>query len=215
MSDLDKWVPQVGRIYVETKEAVERADDPHDKIPGAFQYASQFNEVLEKIRDTESSDAVIDSIGLIKEGMKNPVHKFSREHIDRDEGEMANEVVLKSGRLIDYLGYTIPENQRISGNTDSTIIRMEQANQQTATQSTAVTIESTLEQITNSRNTPAEKNQLEEIVHEFENEIAKDDTDQSRIQELIQKADEKSTDVAANLMMLALQYGVIQAAQLL
>ncbi|MGN8217049.1 hypothetical protein ACTG0T_01685 [Halococcus morrhuae DSM 1307] len=215
MSDIDKWVPQVGRIYVETKEALERADDPQNRVPGAFQYASQFNEILEKIRDTESSDAVIESIGLIKEEINNPVHKFDKDFVDQNEGDMANEVVLKSGRLIDYLGYTIPDNHRIRANTDSTIIRMEQTNQQEQRQSTEITIKSTIRQIRKSRNTPSDKDELEELVREFEDEISKEDADQSRIQEIIQKADKKSTDVAANLLMLALQYGIIQAAELL
>lgn len=214
MSELDKWVPQVGRIYVETKEALERADNPQDRVPGAFQYASQFNEVLEKIRDSESSDTVIESIGLIKEGM-NSVHKFDREYINKNDGEMANEVVLKSGRLIDYLGYTIPNDHRISANTDSTIIRMEQTTQQEQQQSTEITIDSTIRQIRESRNTPSDKDELEKLVREFEDEISKEDTDQSRVQQLIQKADEKSTDVAANLLMLALQYGILQASKLL
>ncbi|EMA45704.1 hypothetical protein C448_06905 [Halococcus morrhuae DSM 1307] len=92
---------------------------------------------------------------------------------------------------------------------------MEQTNQQEQRQSTEITIKSTIRQIRKSRNTPSDKDELEELVREFEDEISKEDADQSRIQEIIQKADKKSTDVAANLLMLALQYGIIQAAELL
>jgi predicted lipid-binding transport protein (Tim44 family) len=84
-----------------------------------------------------------------------------------------------------------------------------------AQHSVQVSVDSTMEQISHLRTPQATREELEDIVQEFENEISDVDPDQSRVQELINKADEKSTDVAANLLMIAIQSGILKAAQLL
>lgn len=210
MSDQDQWIPQAGRIYVEAKGSIERATAQGQTtfVPGAYEYARQFNTVLGVMKNIHS-DFVIDSMSMITFETSSGG--------TRHRTTVMSEVVLKSGRLIDHLGYTIPEDQLSNSNSDAPIIQMEQTNQQeqTANQSTTITVESTIEQISHLRKTPAEKEDLEKIVSEFEDEISKDDTDQSRIKQLIQTANEKSPDVAANLLMLALQHGIIQASQFL
>ena len=57
---------------------------------------------------------------------------------------------------------------------------------------------------------PDDKEELKEIVQEFHNEI-EDGRDESKIKELLSRAQEYSVDVAAKMGILALQYGLVGA----
>lgn len=126
---------------------------------------------------------------------------------------MMSEVMLKSGMLMDALGYSIPDDQLTSVNSGAPVVRMEQVNrqEQSASLSADASIESTIQSVEQEKVGPTTKEELREIIRDFEEEIGKSEPDDDRVKQLISTIREKSTDVAANLLMLALQYGVLRA----
>ena len=62
--ELDQWIPQVGRIYIESKQALDRTDNP-SLVAGAFEYARQFNTVYQQILETGDVPEPVLYIGQI------------------------------------------------------------------------------------------------------------------------------------------------------
>lgn len=84
-------------------------------------------------------------------------------------------------------------------------------NTQNAQQSISneVTVESTLELVEHLSRRSEIKEELRNLIQQYQEEITQDEPDKSLLRRLIGNAKEKSPELAANLGMLALQQGLI------
>lgn len=221
MSDFDKWIPQVGRIHVEAKEALELTIKHHDgdNVPGTVHFAAQFNQILDNIKERHPSDNVIESIHPITGEYSQSISSQLDDLGEKSEFATMRDIKLKSGRLIDRLGYSIPDDQLLDSDSGRTVIQMvEQSGElnQTTRQSAEIGIETTIEQINHLPDkTVEEKKKLRGITRDFKDELDSEDPDNSRLDELIQSARQITPQVAVNLISLGVSQGVIEAGQYL
>jgi hypothetical protein len=183
--DKQEWISQLGRIYTEV-ESVEGGT-------GAQEHVDQFNRVLSKLKSEFPDNEFVQGTESIT------VSKWGQSSANQ-------EVKMKCGQLADALGHDVPE-KRLESEGDITVISMatEQSNEQSMSQE--VSIDQVIEMVNYTALGEAEKKELQDVVHQFEDEL-EGDRDPNTLRKLISKAEKYSTDTAAKLAMLALQKGV-------
>ena len=119
---------------------------------------------------------------------------------------------MKCGQLADALGYDLPES-KLESQGDVTVISMaaQQSNQQSVSQE--VSIDQVIEMVNYTTLGQTQQEELKDVVREFKEELD-GDQDSGTLRQLLNKAEEYSTDVAAKLAMLALQNGIVDVLNL-
>lgn len=187
----ERWIAQLGRLYKEV---------PSDEGQGAEEYTKQFNRVLSKLQDEFPKDEFVQNTESVEvEGVWNA-----------DKMRANRKISLKCGQLADALGYDLPEAE-LEQSGDLTVISLQSEQRQTAEQEVnqEVSVENVMRMVNYTTLGEAKKEELRDIVQDFEDELEKDDPDPSTLREFIKKAKGYSMDVSAKLSMLALQHGLV------
>jgi flagellar motility protein MotE (MotC chaperone) len=87
-------------------------------------------------------------------------------------------------------------------------VQQGQSQEQAQTQTQRVTVENIFEDIDGMMTSPEEKDELRDLVQDFEKELESDDADPSRLRKIIAKARDYSDDIARKLIMMATERGV-------
>lgn len=190
--DKEAWIAQLGRLYKETESAP-------DSGQGANQYAEQFNRVLFQLQDKFPDNDFIQN-----------TEEVEKQHDMFEKADALKEVKMKCGQLADVLGYDIPESE-LERSGDITVVSLQSEQQQSAEQSVSqeVSIENVLEMVNYTALNQTKQEQLKDIVREFDDELAKNDPDPSKLRNFIESAKGYSVDVSAKLAMLALGEGIV------
>lgn len=183
--DKDGWIAQLGRLYAEIPQ-------PDDNV-GATPYVEQFNRILLQLQEEFPENEFVQETEKVTRGQWG-------------DTEANQEIKLKCGQLADSLGHDISDNE-LDSLEDITLISLnsEQTSEQTVSQD--VSIDQVIEMVNYTTLGQAQKNELKEVVHRFEDELD-GDKDSGTLRELLNNAEEYSTDVAAKLAMLCLKKGV-------
>jgi hypothetical protein len=164
---------------------------------GAGAHSEQFNRALEQLKGEYPDNEFVQGMDKARTpSRRNPV---------ADKG-INQSVKSKCGQLADALGYDLPTTELESVD-ELTVISManEQVSEQTANQQLSFEQVNQMVQLTPLGSNESEE--LKDIVQEFEDELD-GDKDPGTLRELLKKAEEYSTDVAAKLAMLCLKKGV-------
>lgn len=169
--------------------------------------ADRFNELLEDFQTEYSNNEHIQDIeeceGVNVSG-RNAVTNQSRAL------DLIQDVKLKTLKIADLLDLDTADFEELSSSGEFAVINVQQnqAQEQAQTQVQRVTVENILEDVEGMMTSPEEKEELRDLVQEFEEELENDDTDPSRLRKIIAKAREYSDDIARKLIMMATERGV-------
>jgi hypothetical protein len=167
----------------------------------------RFNEVLGDLKEKYPDNKRIQSIEE-GEGV-NVSGKFAATH-QSIAFDRIQETKLKTLKIADLLDLDTEDFEQLSSSGEFAVINVQQdqAQEQTQTQVQRVTIESVLEDIDGMMTSSEEKDELRDLVQNFEEELERDDTDPSRLRKIIAKAWDYSDDIARKLIMMATERGV-------
>lgn len=207
MADKEFIFKQAKRIHDDCIESQENETIQHD----ADGLAEAYNDLLLKAQNEFSENGVISSL--------DEVHPEGKHGMDMGKGKYVQKVKSRTSRLADALEIDLAdlddadsrgELQPITVTVDQAIDQdMDQSQQQDQQQAQEqyVDVDTIIEDIDRVPMPPDEKEELKEIVREFEQEL-EDDRNPSNLRRLLDRAEEYSVDVVAKLGILGLQYGV-------
>jgi len=167
--------------------------------------AERFNEVLEEVKEEYPDNQRIQDISEA-EGVSvgTNLHRGSEAALNTIQ-----EIKLETLKIADTLDLDTDDFEDISSSGEFAVINVQQgqSQEQTQTQIQRVTIENILDDIDGMMTSPEEKDELRDLVQEFEEELESDDTDPSRLRKIIAKARDYSDDIARKLIMMATERG--------
>lgn len=169
--------------------------------------AERFNEVLEKF---QSEYEYTDRIQEISQASGVGVSGLEQEM--RNKSTAINEiqdVKLKTLKIADALDLDTNDFEQLSDDSDFAVINInqEQNQDQAQTQVQRVTVEQVIEDVNRMMIGPDEKEELKDLIQEYEAELEDNDTDPSRLRQIAAKAGDYSDDAARKLVMLATEKG--------
>lgn len=194
---------QAKRIYDDCTTSQKDGNPPQD----ADGIADAYNSLLGKAQDEFSENVVIQSL--------EEVHPKSTQTLNIGKGKSVQKVKSRVSQLADALNIdledledssTRSELRPIKVSVGQTVDQAQQQNQQQA-QTQYVDIDTILDDVERQTMPPDEKEELKQIIQEFEDELD-GDRDDSKLRQLLTRAEEYSVDVVAKLGILGLQYGV-------
>jgi len=191
----------IKRVHDECERALQ---EDNFKVNNSL--VDRFNEVLEDLKEEYPDHERIQSIEQ-GEGV-NVTGKYAATH----QGEALDriqETKLKTLKIADLLDLNTNDFEELSSSGEFAVINVQQdqTQEQAQTQVQRVTIENILEDIDRMMTSPEEKDELRDLVIEFEEELESDDTDPSRLRKIIANARDYSDDIARKLIMMATERG--------
>lgn len=190
------------RVHDEGERALK---DENYKVNNSL--ADRFNELLEDFQsEYPNNDRIQDIEGCTGVNVtgKNAVMNQSTA-IDRIQ-----DIKLKTLKIADLLDLDTDDFEELSSSGEFAVINVhqDQVQHQAQSQVQRVTVENIVEDIDGLMTSPEEKEELRDLVQEFEGEIESEETDVSRLRQIIAKAREYSNDIAKKLIMMATERGV-------
>lgn len=191
----------IKRVHDECERALR---EDNSKVNNSL--VDRFNEILDDFKD-EYPDERIQSIEE-GEGV-NVTGKYAATH-HGEALDQIQDIKLKTLKIADILDLDTGDFEELSSSDEFAVINVQQnqAQEQAQTQVQRITVENILEDVDGLMTSAEEKEELRELVGEFEEELENDDTDVSRLRQIIAKAQEYSDDIARKLIMMATERGV-------
>ena len=203
MPDQEFIFKQAKRIYDHCIESQENDNARAD----ANGIAEGYNDLLDRAQDEFTENEVIQSL--------DEVHPRGRGRLQAGKREGVQKVKSRVSQLADALDIDLEdledsstrgELRPINVSVGQTVDQSQQQNQQQA-QTQYVDIDTIVEDVERQTMPPDEKEELKQIIREFEDEL-NGERDESKLRQLLTRAEEYSVDVVAKLGILGLQYGV-------
>jgi hypothetical protein len=202
MPDKEFIFRQAQRIYDDCVTSQRRETMPQD----AGGITESYNDLLEQAQEAFTDNDIIQSLEEVQTDSPAP-------RMNIGTGDSVQRVKSKITQIADALDIELSDVEdagdrdtlrpiEVSVNQD-----VDQSQQQEQSQQQYVDIDEVRDGVDRAAMPPDEKQQLQEIIDEFEAEL-EGDRDSSRLQQLLGRAEEYSVDVVAKLGMLGLQYGV-------
>lgn len=178
------------RIYDECQ----RAQDDDDEQSVGKTLIKNFNELLEQFKSEYPQQDVIQSIDTVETS-----GAYGRAH-----HQDVQQVKLNALKIADSLGLDTEDFRQDSpsDNLATINIRQEQSVNQT------VDVDTLIKQVDNRMMSEPDKEELKKIIQDYEEELDSNSPDKSTLEELIDKAREKSPDIALKLGMAGLEKGI-------
>jgi hypothetical protein len=169
--------------------------------------ADRFNELLEDFQSEYPNNEQIQDIEECEGVNVTGRHAATNQSKALD---LIQDIKLKTLKIADLLDLDTADFEELSSSGEFAVINVQQnqAQEQAQTQVQRVTVENILEDVEGMMTSPEEKEELRDLVQEFEEELENDDTDPSRLRKIIAKAREYSDDIARKLIMMATERGV-------
>jgi flagellar motility protein MotE (MotC chaperone) len=169
--------------------------------------ADRFNELLDDFKHEYPDDERIQGIDECEGVNVTGRHAATNQSRALD---LIQDIKLKTLQIADLLDLDTGDFEELSSSGEFAVINVQQdqAQEQAQTQIQRVTVENILEDVDGLMTSPEEKEELRDLVEEYEEELEGDDTDVSRLRQIIAKAREYSDDIARKLVMMATERGV-------
>lgn len=204
--DADYWIGELGRLYERSSEAIRE-----EQGKAIEPLTEDFNEALEELKDAFPDNEIVSAIDPVNgrtEGVSESTRRTSTFAPSRRREEALYEVRSRCEKIANALNYELPERNSVSQQNDQMVmVSVDQTSKQEVNQE--VTVESIMELIDVDPTVRGDKNDLKDIVEEFEAELSNDDVDEGRLRQFVQKAKDYSTSVAAKMSIRALQTGAV------
>lgn len=169
--------------------------------------ADRFNELLDDFKREYPDDERIQSIDECEGVNVTGRHAATNQSRALD---LIQDIKLKTLQIADLLDMDTGDFEELSSGGEFAVINVQQdqAQQQSQTQAQRVTTENIIKDVDGLMTSIEEKEELRDLVEEYEDELESDDTDVSRLKQIIAKAREYSDDIARKLIMMATERGV-------
>lgn len=178
------------RIYDECQQAQDL--ETESNVGKAL--ISDFNDLLEKYQEEYPDNDIIQEIDPVTtSGAHGAAHP-----------QDVQKIKLNTLKIADILGLDTDDFQQPSSSDSLATINIQQ--QQSVSQS--VTVNNLLKQVDNRMMSEPDKEELKDVIREYEAEVESDEPDKSKLQELLNKAREQSPDIALKLGMIGLERGI-------
>lgn len=178
------------RIYDECQQA----QDSGNEHGVGKTLISVFNDLLEKYQNEYTDNDIIQEIDPVTtSGAHGSAH-----------AQDVQKIKLNTLKIADILGLDTDDFQQPTSSESFATINIQQ--QQDVSQS--VTVNNLLKQVDNRMMSESDKEELKDVIREYEAELESGVPDKSTLQELLDKARDYSTDIALKLGMRALERGV-------
>ncbi len=204
--DADYWVGELGRLYERSSEAI---DEGHSNAVKPL--TDEFNEALARLKEEFPDNSIVSGTNLVDaytEDQSGSSGSVATIAPPRRRDEALHEIRSRCEKIANALGYELPERESGSRRTDQMVmVSVEQESTQEVDQE--VTMELIMQLIDMDPTVQRSRDDLKELVEEFEKELDKDDSDEGRLRQFIGEAKEYSTSVAAKMAIRALQAGAI------
>lgn len=199
------WISELGRLFERSSEAI--SEDQSDAIEPL---SEEFNETLAKLQDEFPDNELVQSTEPVEgrtEGYYGSSGSTMVMNPSRRRNEALHEIRSRCEKMANAIGYDLPELET-GARSPNRMVMVSVETSQEATQQVRqnVTVESIQNMIQSLPRAPNEKEELQALLDEFEAEI-EGEQDQSRLRQLLSKADEISTDVATQMAVFALTHG--------
>lgn len=169
--------------------------------------AERFNDILADFKneypDEERIHNISEASGIVISGARGAI-KNKGKAIDEIQ-----DIKLKTLKIADALNLNTGDFQELSQSDEFAVINVnqEQAQEQEQTQVQRVTVEQIIEDVEGMMISPDEKEELKELVREYEEELESEDPDPSRLRAITTKVKDYSDDLTRKLIMLATEQG--------
>ena len=204
--DADYWIGELGRLYERSSEAI---DEGHSNAVEPL--TEEFNEALDRLKEEFPDNEIVsntDSVDAYTEGQSSGSGSTVVFAPSRRRDEALHEIRSRCEKIANALDYELPERESGSRRANQMVmVSVEQESTQEVDQE--VTVESIMQLIDVDPTVQGSRDELKELVEEFEEELDEDDSDEGRLRQFIEEAKEYSTSVAAKMAIRALQAGAI------
>lgn len=204
--DADYWIGELGRLYERSSEAI---DEGHSNAVEPL--TEEFNEALDRLREEFPDNEIVtstDHVDAYTEDQSGSSGSVVTIAPPTRRDEALHEIRSRCEKIANALDYELPERESGSMRADQMVmVSVEQESTQEVDQE--VTVESIMQLIDVDPTVQGSRDELKELVEEFEEELDKGDSDESRLRQFIGEAKEYSTSVAAKMAIQALQAGAI------
>ena len=200
------WIGELGRLYLRSDEAIR---EEHFKAVEPL--ANEFNETLGELQDAYPDNPIVQNTSEVRpytedqSGSSGTVVTISPP---RRRDQALYEVRSRSEKIANAIGYDLPETESNTTSTDRMVmVKVEQNQEATQEVHQEVTVDQIQQTIQSLPRPATQKEELEELLDEFESEL-NGDQDETRLRKLLSKASNISEDVAAQMATRALTYGI-------
>lgn len=195
------WIAELSRIFQRSSDAINS-----DRVDAAGDLEQDFNSMLDNIKRQYPDDELIQSTDSVdrSESEYRTIQRMSRD--------LLHNVRNRSERLALRLDVEVEEPQSNSDDQsieDTTVFNIENNQEVSQSTDTEVNVESTIRLIESGPWNQDITQELRDIFEEFQSEMDNEDPNQSRLRQLIQRAGEHSTDVAAKMGVMALKSALV------
>lgn len=195
--DRDFWISELGRLYERSTEAINE-----NQSAAVKPLSDEFNDILSKLKDKFPEDQIVSST--------DKVHPYTNSGFKPERARVGalHEIRSRCEKMAYAIGYELPElesgprspNRMVMVSVDSRQEAIQEVSQE-------VTIEQIQQMVQTLPRERQVKEELQELIEEFENEVHKGQN-RSKLRNILSKANEISTEVAAQMAVFALKRGL-------
>lgn len=207
--DANYWITELGRLYRRSTDAIQNEYDE-----AVEPLASEFNEALAELKDAFPDHEIISRIEPVEgrtEGTYGSRGKMSVTIPSRRRTEALHEIRSRCEKMANALGYELPDLASGSSSDQMVMVSVDSSQQNTQNVSQSVSVESIQQLVDLDPQVRGNREELKELVEQFDEELQAEDPDSSVLREFLTEAKQYSTSVAAKMAVRALQIGGLAA----
>jgi hypothetical protein len=201
------WIGELGRLYKRSTEAISQ-----EQWKAIEPLCEEFNEGLSKLKCHRPDIEIVAGT--------DPIDAYCNSSSGTDDfftgggsvrrKQALHEIRSRCEKMANAIGYELPESESDSQQPDRMVmisVDSRQENTQTVNQQVSVkSIQNTIQALPRAS---GEKEELQELLGEFESEVD-GGRDETKLRRILSKANDISTDVTAQMAALALKRGVTE-----
>lgn len=204
--DADYWIGELGRLYERSSEAI---DEGHSNAVEPL--TEEFNEALQQLKEEFSENKIVmstDSVDAYTEDNSRSSGSVAVISPPTRRDEALHEIRSRCEKIANALDYELPERETGGSRANQMVmVSVEQKATQDVDQQ--VTIDQIIQLVDVDPQVQGDKEEVKELVREFEEELQQDDPDAGILRRFIEEAKQHSTSVAAKMAIRALQTGAV------
>jgi len=202
----DYWIGELGRIHERSSEAIR-----NEQGKAVEPLTEEFNKALKQLKQEFPENEIVSSTEQV-EGRTDSYSSTSRDVVafapSRVREEALHEIRSRCEKMANALGYELPERDSGTRSSDQMVmVSVEQEASQDVDQE--VSVESIMQLIDVDPQVQGNKEEVKEIVRNFEEALEQESPDEGRLRQFIEEAKNHSTSVAAKMGVRALQAGAV------
>jgi hypothetical protein len=199
------WISELGRLYERSTEAIN-----NDQSNAIEPLTDAFNKTLSQLKEEFPDNTVVantDPVESYTEGVSGQIAGMDGYAPARRRDEALYEIRSGCEKMANAIGYDLPELESGDRSPDRMVmVSVDSRQENTQEVNQDITVESIQTMIQTLPRAPRAKEELKDLLGEFEVEV-EGEQDPSKLRQLLSKANGISTDVATQMAVYALTHG--------